>query len=31
MCDVVRKKLESDKATELYILGLVDDTHPATA
>ena len=29
--DVVGQELESYKATELHILGLVDDTHAATA
>ena len=28
---IVRKKLEGDRATELEILGPVDHTHPATA
>jgi hypothetical protein len=29
--DVVGKELESDKATELYVLSLVNHTHPAAA
>jgi len=29
--DFVRQELESDEAVELYILGLVDHTHPAAA
>ena len=28
---IVRQELESDKAAELHVLGLVDHTHPAAA
>ena len=31
MCDIVWKKLESDKPPELYILGLINHTHPTAA
>ena len=29
--DVIGQKLEGDKSTELYILGLIDDAHPSAA
>ena len=30
-CNILRQELQSDKATEFDVLGLVDHTHPATA
>jgi len=30
-CNVFRQELQSDKATEFDVLGLVDHTHPSTA
>jgi len=29
--DIIRQELQGDKATQFDILGLVDDTHAATA
>ena len=29
--EFIRQKLQSDKASEFNVLGLIDDTHPATA
>ena len=29
--NLVRQELQGDKAVQLYVLGLVDHTHPATA
>ena len=31
LCDIVGQEFQRDKAVELDVLGLVDDTHPATA